>query len=1086
MKTKIILAILIVLSMLITSVGFADDGALFVKNVSGTPDLETERANINHMAFYVPMQNANGRVLTEEDMATQYYVDYAGDLTAKELVETRMYARPLVSVFIDSQQEEEHLGSGGAGVGHFDAFGAVSLDDGATWKRTNLSNSAHLSSFTLKDGDAFPGNAHNMTFAIAGDKVLVGWISKYCDDGSPLYRLNDEKMETLRLAFPELPDIYVTDIWGVNGTQGSVDYTEQGFPEVGEIPYSCVWAARGQLLPVTLGADEHEGYDVVWLGAERLTSGVRDANRLEMNADSNAGFMMTWQEDPDGLRPGQGLGPGEGWSGAVVWQDTDLWYSFISIDHFDLVQDSQDTLEAAIPLGEYIATEVETVPHAAVPLSVPMRLSDNAKCMANGNSPEYCYINFDDVNPYLTDLPDDLDAVAPSADSTFCSTSVSWTPPGEESNGTTIDLCVAEDTRVLGGRVGASRPRVNVQPYNSAYVLDSETGTVGYDGAVVIMGAEESKALGSLDTDPLEIGKNMQYYTFDLANPSFVMQGGQLNWPAKNPETGLDYPMLVDEYGGPDFYDTEISRRFSHFSQAMHQFGDSLTSAALIVKQGILNQGGPADIFLRLTRVPDTVEWVACETDGDETTVEQCLPEGYNPYAYQNLVCDEWAFTDGSHPRYLEGYCLSTGINVSGVSATCGGADCGPFPYDGGETFDKVTEWDQTPDNLDDESWESPWDVAKGHRGFIDGDFIMMMYAWAPNWKANTVGNDHYNLYARRSFDGGVTWTTLPNDYVHYDGRTLVDMGVTADGTTTCEYYGTGDSAVEDCTTYGAGEFEKARNLSQLTSNRETILDPRYTPTGGIKMMPVTDKFELSEELPYADDLVRDPSKYFVVYETGDNTTVAEGEATPMDLYYSRAFDFGDEYDLVEKTDGQGNIKYVFDWLEREDDILSGEAGNTCNPGGTFYYAIWNQWQEDEHEHVSNSDAIFRRNMWLTDEQALATDYMPVSSILYVSTDKADYDDEDIVLVGTGRDLDRIGNEHPTSDGIDNVRWWSDIQGHICSEKTMKAPPNGFIPGKHAFSFEVQDNEGNWSRPKTVTIWIAEQFYDTYLPLVTR
>ena len=231
-------------------------------------------------------------------------------------------------------------------------------------------------------------------------------------------------------------------------------------------------------------------------------------------------------------------------------------------------------------------------------------------------------------------------------------------------------------------------------------------------------------------------------------------------------------------------------------------------------------------------------------------------------------------------------------------------------------------------------------------------------------------------------------------------------------------------------------------------------------------MMPVTDKYELSAASAPTMTTVRDPSKFFVVYETGDNTTVAEGEAVPMDLFYSRAFNFGDDYDLVEKTDGDGNIKYVFDWLEHDEEILSGEAGNTCNPAGTFYYAIWNQWQEDEHENVSNSDAFFRRNMWLTDDQALAQDYMPVSSILYQSTDKADFDDEDIVLVGTGRDLDRIGNDDPSSDGIDNVRWWSDIQGHICSEKTMKAPPNGFIPGKHDFSFDVQDNEGNWSKPQ--------------------
>ncbi len=38
----------------------------------------------------------------------------------------------------------------------------------------------------------------------------------------------------------------------------------------------------------------------------------------QIDCAMGAGFMMTWQEDPEGLRPGQGLGPGEGWSGAVV------------------------------------------------------------------------------------------------------------------------------------------------------------------------------------------------------------------------------------------------------------------------------------------------------------------------------------------------------------------------------------------------------------------------------------------------------------------------------------------------------------------------------------------------------------------------------------------------------------------------------------------------------------------------------------------------------------------------------------------------------------------------------------------------
>ena len=127
-----------------------------------------------------------------------------------------------------------------------------------------------------------------------------------------------------------------------------------------------------------------------------------------------------------------------------------------------------------------------------------------------------------------------------------------------------------------------------------------------------------------------------------------------------------------------------------------------------------------------------------------EETVERCLPVGYNPYAYENMACDEWAYTDGSNPRYVEGIWLSNMINVSGgtiLSCDNGssGEDCvAAFPWDGQDdigtdSFPKVTEWVQTVENLDDQSWKNPYDVAKGHRGFIDGDFILMMYAWSPN-----------------------------------------------------------------------------------------------------------------------------------------------------------------------------------------------------------------------------------------------------------------------------------------------------------------------------------------------------------------
>ena len=79
-----------------------------------------------------------------------------------------------------------------------------------------------------------------------------------------------------------------------------------------------------------------------WFKAERLTSGVRDVNRIETVCVAGAGCAITWQEDPEGLRRGQGEGPGEGWSGAVANSETDVWYSYIDFEHFDVVQNPAD------------------------------------------------------------------------------------------------------------------------------------------------------------------------------------------------------------------------------------------------------------------------------------------------------------------------------------------------------------------------------------------------------------------------------------------------------------------------------------------------------------------------------------------------------------------------------------------------------------------------------------------------------------------------------------------------------------------------------------------------------------------------
>jgi hypothetical protein len=1026
----------------------ADDGQMFRRNVSKTPDQETHKAAMGMMKFYVPAQNSDGTLLD----GIEYY-DAEG-----ALAETRTHAKPLVSIYIDDMAGHEELPSGMVGImggttmGAHDAFAALSLDDGATWKRSNLSDAAHLSSFTLANGHEYPGDAASMTFKIAGNKVLAGWLSKYCSGGDALYTFTDEEKDALA-AFMGLepirtdgPYVYLDDLFGVAGSQGSVDYTLQGWPEVGEIPYSCVWTARG-----TLEFDSETGlYDIVWRKAERLTSGRRDANRLEIAAAEDAGFVMVWQEDPQGLRPGQGLGPGEGWSGAIVNQKTDIWYSYIGWEEFGLVDDDGDLESVApIPLAEYEGT---TIPKPGIPMAIPVRLSDNNMCKAgieegtSGYQP-YCYEDFDD-----------------DGTTEFCAESVSWTNPG----GTPLDICQAEDGRVLWGRTGASRPRINLEGYDSDG--DGET-----DSAWVIMGAEELKALGEgtadedEDVEPIDIGKNIWYYSFDMFNPELVSQGGMINHPAKDPETGLTFEMLEDEWGNP-FYETEISRRFNLMSQsiAKAQESDNGVLGVLFYKMGIINQGGPADIFLRRLVLPDEYD-----------------PQVDNPYAFENMYCENWEYTDGSNPKYVEGLCLDTGINVSAtgiVQCDAGTAEycVENFPWDGSEDitdkFPKVTEWEQTVDNLDDESWENPYDVSKGHRGFIDGDILMVMYAWSPNWKANSVGNDKYNLYIRRSFDGGATWTTTP-----------ASLG--GDGTCTTENYLADvgeDGSVETC--YGPGEFEQARNVSQFFGTKTTVLDPRYTPTIG----SITKEMQEGEIVDtgtfmYPDD-ERDPSYFFIVYETGDNTTSAVGEATPMDLFYSRAYDYGDDYDEVEYTSSNtGETYFAWDWLEHDRDDLSGEASVTTNPGGTFFYAVWNQWQEDEHEVVSESDIIFRRVMYLDDG---TTDAAPSTAILYVSHTMPQYG-EDLVLVGSAWDNDHIDGM-PYEDIAEMV--WTDTFDGVTTviddgdgnPKTLNIPASNLPPGWHQFQFKACDKGGRWSPGVNVIIIVAEERTEYFLPMTLR
>ncbi|MEJ2456179.1 MAG: choice-of-anchor O protein [Candidatus Thiodiazotropha sp.] len=913
---------------------------------------------------------------------------------------------------------------------------------------------------------AYPGGVHNVFHATAGNKVLVAWPSRFCRSGQPAYSYaydgdddgKDPVLVTKRdaiaayLGIDVTTDLYLTDLFGVAGSQGSIDFADEGYPQAGEVPFGCVWTARGVLLPGDdpRTADVEESSHMVWTKAERLTSGRRDPNRIEVQGVAGAGFVITWQEDPDGLRPGQGEGPGEGWSGAVAHDKTDVWYSFIPWEYFDLVGDPTDDLAEPLNIAVHDLT-LSGRPKAYVPMAVPMRLTNNDKCVPGVTTERFSYCNYDVAQDYGLQ--------------NFCADVVSI-PQGPQ--GTPGDICVNAEGLPNLANTASTRPRLSLQGYDS----DGENGV---DSAWVIVASEESKGLGRYqflpdgtpcdedapDASPdctADIGKNQWYFSFDMGDPAtsttadepnglvqnLVKQGNLLNQPEVDWRTGEYYPAIntseMWDFGAYnyDLWNTEIARRSSLLVQSIGKAGNSENRLLAIPswKQGAMRQGGPADTMLRRIVLPAGYE-------GNEGITR-------NPYAFENMVCSEWLVDPGANPYYPGGICNDPATNLSSVvpdecldtdtdadtpcptvdfaSSTYGIGDTNPilqgYIQSEGNTT-KVLTWHQCPSdglaqdtselegayydcstdsrtdafvNLQDQSWYNPLDVSKGHRGFLDGDFVMFLYAWSPNWRLNAVGNDRYDLYVRRSFDGGQTWTTLPESFTASD-----DLEYTGGGTVTCETYRSTLTQVPQapephvCYGYPTGGNEQARNVTQHKRMRITTLDPRYAPTAATIGSDCVSNLNLPGDVDASawscddtsalDSDLRNPSRYFMVYETGDNTTVTEGEAEPLDLYYSRAVNFGDDY-LVWAEESDLSVCYPadphgdedvtgtvlensgfcneFDRLNTGGDTHSSEANLEGNPDGSKLYGVWAQWVFDEAgEEVVESNAQARRVWWI-------------------------------------------------------------------------------------------------------------------------
>lgn len=886
---------------------------LLKTNVSKNPGLKSDKAKLEIMPVYVPSQTSDG------NLTDVVYYSSAGDV-----IETRQEAKPVVVAY---QEEVE-------GTGASDVFVAISRDDGGTWKRRNISKTAGKSSFKNAAGAALPGDSKKPMLLVKGNKILVAWTDKYCKGGRPGYAIKvcpdtdgdgvadpcevcrTTDAQTEPVCTPDYPgdDAYwQDDIYGVAGPQRSVVYDPVEFPEQGEVAYSCVWAARGLIAP--------DSGEITWFKPERLTSGRRDANQVNTAATQDAGFAIAWQEDPEGLQPPSEYGPGDGWSGANVSNKTDVWYSFLKWEDFDKV----DAAYVKPDNEDIVDTDPELAGRAKalVPFSLPVKVTDNDVCslenMAAEGGGDGDGESCDDADPvavaessplgdgthrYCGEVNVSADgSLALKAPTPLCA----YTIPITNHNGVTHNVCVSGDTdpRVLDGNTGASRPNLFLQPYKKSD---------GTTSAWAILGYEESKGMGTPpevegeddeDRYKSDLGKNVIYHSFDFTTPEKVSSGGIINLPETNPDGSPVY--AVDELGAPVLDPLgrpqmayENARRIRLLQQPKKKAlgtpdnPGSGTVLLALYRQGEEGHGKPADIFMRRMVVTGA-------TTG-------------NPYAFKNFV-------HGAH-------------NLSSVTPgeLWEGTVTDPVTLET-SPLTKMVNWDWDIPNLSDASGKNPYSDGLAHRGAINGDEIIIGYGWTPNW--GRLANDKYDLYIRRSFDGGQTWTTDKND-----PEPIEHVIVFVDPDTKEE--------IVTSYTFQPGDLEPPRNVSGLRNNRVSVLEPRIVKTPGNITRPDKSPTGYPEDT-HADGI------YQVAWgmELNDPTAATK---MPLDIYYGRTIDKGQRYETVVVTpkDGSGTPQDGWNLLAKDRPAQSG-AQLRQTPDGSRMYAIWLE------EGESGSDIMFRR-----------------------------------------------------------------------------------------------------------------------------
>ena len=455
---------------------------------------------------------------------------------------------PILISYNQQVKGTPEMGDGSADIGdpeHLDGvFLSVSKDNGATWKKETISNTSELTSTSVTWGTkevdgaivpnviSYPGHAQTPTMAINDDKIIIAWNDKYCPNNT----------------------LFENDYFAVNGEQGFIDYEGIEAPNgktMYQVPFSCVWTKRGTI--------DKTDATIVWKEAQQLTSGTRDSNHIWIEG-SDAGFAMTWQEDREGLRPGDAEGPGEGWSGATTNHGSDIWYSSLEDSKFD----------------------------NDVNFNYPIRLTDNEKCTL-GDEKQYCQDLCADYG-YQT-----LIANGDSAKET------------KRCNSPYTDNLSAFTT-TLDGDTGASRPAVKILKTDK-------------NEDVVVVGYEETKGLSQssagvpdkIITNISDEGKAVFFESFlfnEAANIDLSGDKKITDYPVPMISSGKIVSEKYPEEGNSSNMIYENARRLvigTQVDSSMPSTNQKI-NFAFMYKQSYDTQGSSSDMFVRTVKNGFTID----------------------------------------------------------------------------------------------------------------------------------------------------------------------------------------------------------------------------------------------------------------------------------------------------------------------------------------------------------------------------------------------------------------------------------------------------------------------------------------------